>query len=127
MAKSLVKNKLGSKTYGFIIPSDATSAVDFLNLLDGEYEVYEKQSESGNETVNEAFKVRVQIRNTETDQRDYITMYIDTTKNEEDVKNALIGQVVNGINVDEVVIIEFKRETFSTGSTGSTGSGSSGG
>lgn len=116
MAKSLVKNKLGSKTYSFYIPADSTSATDFLNLLDGEYELYEKVSESGNEAVNEAFRVRVQIRDSQTDKRDYITMYIDTTKNEDDVRNALIGQVVNGINVDEVVIIEFKREVFATGS-----------
>lgn len=117
MAKSLIRNKLGSKTYGFVVPADATSVADFLNLLDGEYEVYEKVSESGSEVVNEAFKVRVQIRDTASDKRDYITMYVDTTKNENDVRNALLGQVVNGVNVDEVVIIEWKRETFATGST----------
>ncbi len=117
MAKSLVRNKLGSKTYGFIIPADSTSATDFLALLDGEYELYEKVSEAGSELVPEAFKVRLQIRDTNSDRRDYLTMYVDTTKNEDDVRNALVGQVVNGINVDEVVIIEWKRETFNTGSS----------
>ena len=114
MAKSLVRNKLGSKVFGFVIPADANSASDFLALLDGEYEVYEKVAEQGNESVNEAYKVRLQIRDTNTDKRDYISMYVDTTKNENDVKSAFLGQVVNGINVDEVVIIEWKREIFNS-------------
>ncbi|WP_457622989.1 hypothetical protein [Persephonella sp.] len=114
MAKSLIRNTLGSKTYGFSVPAGATDAVAFADaVLDGEYEVYTKVSESGNENVTSAYHVRVQIRDSNSDKRDYITIYLDINKNENDLVSALKGKVINGINVDEVVIINFKKVNFS--------------
>lgn len=110
--KSLIRNKLGDKAYGFSVPAPASDLSGFLNLLEGTYEVYEKKSETGSDDVSSAFRVRLQIRNSSTDARDYLTMYVDITKNENDVKNALVGKNVNGIDVDEVVIIEWKRVNF---------------
>ena len=106
MAKSVVVNKLGNRRFTMYIPSTAQNANDFLNLLDGEWDIYELQSSEGNETVSGEYKhCTVMIQDETTHKKQYMSFYMKATKNEDDVVSALQGRTFNGIKADVVYVL----------------------
>ena len=59
MAKSLIRNTLGNRTFGFAVPADGATAKTFAeNNLDGKFVVYEVEATSGNEVVSDLLDVK---------------------------------------------------------------------
>ncbi len=120
MAKSYVVNRLGDRSFPFYIPSTASNASEFLNLLDGEWEIYEQVSTQGNETVSGEFKhVTVMVQDDNTKLKTYMRFYIPSTKDEDDIVAALSGKTFNNVKADAVYVLNVTW----VGSTSGTSSG----
>lgn len=63
MAKTYVKNKLGSITKGFNLPCDDTVAVTFMDTFCvGEYAIYSETSTSGSDAATSYNLVNVMVK-----------------------------------------------------------------
>ncbi|WP_216842255.1 hypothetical protein [Campylobacter sp. CCUG 57310] len=64
MAKSLVRNQIAGRTFGFAVPADGATAKTFCdNHLEGIYNIYEVESTSGNEVEASVLRVTVTGKN----------------------------------------------------------------
>ncbi|MDO5650331.1 MAG: hypothetical protein Q4G11_06975 [Gallicola sp.] len=114
MAKSLVRNKISSRTFGFIASADATATKAFCDAhLDGTYAIYESAGKTGNET--EAAFNRVTVTGKATDGRKTsFSFYSKSTLNEDEIRAALREKTYNGVKFDEVYIIHMQAINLGT-------------
>ncbi|MCK9373455.1 MAG: hypothetical protein M0P91_09665 [Sulfuricurvum sp.] len=112
--KSLVKNQLGPVSQNIYLPCTAVNAETICaDLLEGTYKVFEETSSVGSDAaVTLVYETRVQYRNTGTGKRDYLHFFAKSTTNTDEIVATLKGLTINGILIDEVVIIGFKPVTF---------------
>ena len=110
--KSLVVNRISNKNHTFALPCASTVAVAFATaMLDGEWQVFEFESESGNETETSYKEMQIMVKNATSKEKTYLNIKVKANKVEADVFASLIGLTINGIIVDEAFIISDKLVT----------------
>ena len=111
MAKSLIRNTLGNRTFGFALPADGATAKTFCdNNLDGTYEVFEVEASSGNDTVAEFYDVTVTGKNA-AGRKTTFRFYASSTKNEDEIMTALQDKTFNGVKFEQIYIINMEKIT----------------
>jgi len=124
MAVSMIRQKLGNKTFTSYVPADDENAKAFADaLMPGEYEILKKTGENGSDTVTQSRKWTVMIRNEETHEKTYLTFYSPISKSSDDVKSALSGKTFNGVKADTIVVINARKYTFGAGADAGDGEG----
>ena len=113
MAKSLIRNTLGSRTFGFAVPADGAAAKTFAdNNLDGKYVVYEVESTSGNDVVTDLWDVTVTGKSATTKGKHTFQVYADFSKTEDEIRTALLNKTFNGVKFEEVFITNMTPVTI---------------
>jgi len=113
MAQSLIRNKVGEKTYNIYVPADDANAKSFADaVLEGTYEVLAKSSTAGSDAVTEAEDVTIFYEEDATKKRGYLRFLAKSSSDEEAILSALVGKTYNGIKADKVVIISMRTVTF---------------
>lgn len=112
--KVMIKNALGDKVVNSYLPMTVANATTLAeDLLEGTYSIFEEVSTSGNDTgVVLAYDTQVQVRNSTTGKKTYLRFIAKSTKNPDDIQTVLTGLTVNGILIDEVVILAFRPMSF---------------
>jgi len=110
MAKTLIRNVLGGKSFSFYVPANDENAQGFCSaILQGEYEGLIEQGVEGNDTVAGGYnKVTVLIEDN-AGQKLYVNMACPVTKSEEDIYNALAGVTLNGVHADKMYVTRMTR------------------
>ena len=99
MAKSLIRNTLGNRTFGFAVPADGATAKTFAeNNLDGKFVVYEVESTSGKSETSKG--------------KHTFQFYADFSKDEDEVRTALLNKTFNGVKFEEVFVINMQHITI---------------
>lgn len=112
--KVLIKNALGDKVVNSYLPMNVANAVTLMDdVCEGTYKVFLEKSETGSDTaVVSANDCQVQVRNSTTGKKTYLRFIAKGTKNPDEIQTALTGLTINGILIDEVVIIAFRPMAF---------------
>ena len=111
MAKSLIRNTLGNRTFGFAVPADGATAKSFCeNHLDGTYQVFEVEESLGNDTVAEFYDVTVTGKNA-ANRKTTFRFYASSTKNEDEIMAALQDKTFNGVKFESIFIINMEKIT----------------
>ena len=115
MAKSLVVNTLGGKRKFIYLPCNDTVAADFATqMLDGEHEVYAKESAMGTDSgITAARSVTVSGKDTTTFKKATLSFTAKANKSTDDIELALKGKTYNGVKFDEVTVIKSVPLSFS--------------
>lgn len=114
MAKVLFKNALGDKVVNSYLPMTVANAKTLIeDVCEGTYSIYEELSSAGTDTaVTLAYDTQVQVRNSGTGKKAYLRFIAKSTVNPDQIQDTLNGLTVNGILIDEVVIIAFRPMAF---------------
>ncbi len=107
----------GSTSNIYIPAADEATALSVAQALcDGQLEVFEAPADvvttvaSG---TNVSYtRVDAMFKNSTTQEKGYISLHIKATKTLDDVITALTGKIINGINVDSVVILSSRAYTM---------------
>lgn len=109
MAKTLIRNKIAGKNYGFIVPADNEKAKAFADVaLDGEYEIYERKSETGDSAEAAAIEYTVTGKS-DTGHKTTFSFYAKANVGEAEIKTALLNKTFNGVRFSELYIISAKN------------------
>jgi hypothetical protein len=113
MAVSMIRQKLGNKTFINYVPASDEDAKSFADaLMPGEYTILTRVAESGSDNVTEAMKWILMLRNEETHEKTYLTFYAPLSKSENDIRDALLGKTFNGVKADTIVVITARKYSF---------------
>lgn len=113
MAKSLIRNTLGNRTFGFAVPADGATAKTFAdNNLDGKYVIYEVENTSGNEIETDLWDVTVTGKSLTSKAKTTFQFYADYTKDEDDIRAALLNKTFNGVKFEEVYLTNMQHITI---------------
>jgi hypothetical protein len=113
MGVSMIRQKLGNKVFTNYVPADDTNAKEFAdNVMVGEYDILTKISENGSDNVTESMKWTLMLRNDETHEKTYLNFYSPISKDENDIREALLSKTFNGVKVDSVVVIGARSYKF---------------
>ncbi|WP_170000596.1 hypothetical protein [Campylobacter sp. RM9328] len=105
MAKSLIRNTINGRRYGFIVPADDVVAGTFAAAaLDGEYSIYLQTGESGTETEAAVLEYTITGKNN-AGAKTTFSFYAKPSVTENDIHTALIEKTFNGVKFDEIYII----------------------
>ena len=121
---SMIRQKLGNKTFTSYVPATAENAKNLADaVLPGEYEILEKVGESGSDTVSGGYRFwSVMIKNS-SDLKTYLSFVAPLSKNSNDIINALKGKTFNDVKADRVVIINSRTVNLaSSDDSGDSGS-----
>ncbi len=111
--KSLIVNRFNGKNHSFALPCASTVAATFCSdMLEGEYQVFKFDTESGFETETSYKEMQIMVKNSTSKEKTYLNIKVKASKVEADVFTALIGLTVNGIVIDEAFIISDKLVTL---------------
>ncbi len=112
--KSYIINQLGSVTlHGYLPMTPANAETVCADLLEGTYAVYEATTEVGSDNgVVLAFDVSLQFRDSTTGKKGYFKGIVKSTVNPDEIQTAFKGLTINGILIDEVVILRYSSLTF---------------
>ena len=112
--KCLVKNALGDKVLNMYLPMSSANAFTLMESVgEGTYKVFELLSLAGTDnTVFSANDCQVQVRDSATGKKAYLRFIAKSSKNPDEIQTALTGLTVNGILINEVVIISFRPMVF---------------
>ena len=112
--KSYIINQLGSVTLHSYLPCNAVNAETICaDLLDGTYAVYEATTEVGSDNgVTVAYDASVQFRDSNTGKKGYWKGIVKSTVSPDDMQVAFKGLTINGILIDEVVVLRYSPLTF---------------
>ena len=112
MAKTLIRNTLGGRTFGFAVPADGATAKTFAeNNLDGKFAVYEVESTTGNEVVAQLWDVTVTGKNA-AGKKYTFQFYADYSKDEDEIRAALLNKTFNEVKFEEVFVINLQPITI---------------
>lgn len=112
--KCLIKNSLGATVVNNYVPMTSVNAATLAtDLFEGTWKVFEETSMVGSDAaVVLAYDTQLQVRNSVTGKKTYLRFIAKSTKNPDDIQTALIGTTINGIVIDEVVVIAFRPMSF---------------
>ena len=128
MATSMIRQKLGNKTFNNYVPADSDNAKAFADaVIVGEYEVLELVGEAGNDTVTGGYKkYTVMIKDETTHKSTYLNLVVGLGKTSTDIRNALLGKTFNGVKADKVIVLNERDYSVASSDSGGSGSGGSG-
>ena len=110
---SMVRQRLGGKTFTSYFPATAETAKDFADaLMPGEYEILEKVGESGDDNVTDGYRMWVVMVKDTNDVKTYLSFATPLNKNSSDVISTLQDKTFNGVKADKVVIINSRTTQF---------------
>jgi len=123
MATSMIRQKLGNKTFVNYVPADDENAKALAEaVLPGEYEILKLVGESGSDTVTGGYKkFTVMLKDEETHKSTYLNIVVPQGKNSDDIRNALLGKTFNGVKADRVVVLNERKITIASDDTGEGG------
>ena len=109
--KTMVKNKLGSRKHTITLPSDNTVAQEFADtFLDGEYQIFEKQSDNGASDVESVYYRMTALLISDTNHlKAYINLVVPQSKSEDDVRTALMGKTINGVKAERIIFRDVRK------------------
>ncbi len=111
--KSMIRNRVGSKTFTNYLPCGSTEAQAFADaVMDGTTAVYEELSTVGSDAVDTARDVNVMVQNETSGAKAYLNFLIKSTKHEGDVIAALLNKTFDGVLADKVVVISMRSREF---------------
>ncbi|QKG28765.1 hypothetical protein [Campylobacter sp. RM16187] len=109
MAKSLIRNQLAGRTFGFALPADGATAKTFCdNHLEGTYSVYEVEATQGNEVEAKVLRVTVTGKSA-AGRKHTITFYGKAGLKESEIRTALQDVTFNNVKFDEVFVINISE------------------
>ena len=112
--KSMIKNALGDRVLTSYVPCTSANAQTLCEtLLEGTWSVFELASESGTDNATQAYDAQIQFRNSGTGKKGYWRGIVKSTISADDIQDTFMGKTLNGILVDEVVIISYAGMAFS--------------
>jgi len=114
MAKSMIRNTLGSKTVTFYLPCDGETANNVCSsLLDGEYKIFETDGSNvgGNEKETAVYNVTVQLKSAD-NLKTYVNFAMKANKTAGDVEAAFVGTTVNGLKVDSTLVLGMSKVNY---------------
>ncbi|NPA44156.1 MAG: hypothetical protein GXO49_01340 [Chlorobi bacterium] len=125
MAISMIRQKLGTKTFTSYVPAGDEDAKAFADaVMPGEYEILAKTGESGSDSVTESRKWTLMLRNDETHEKTYLTFFAPLSKSSKDIKEALTGKTFNGVKADTIVVLHSRKYQFASNDSSDDGSSS---
>lgn len=105
MAKSLVRQQLGDRTFSFVLPADGATAKTFVEAnIDGEYAILESVSKSGSDVETKVLDTTVTIKSA-SEHKVTFSFYAKSTADENSIRAALKAKTFNGVKADDVYII----------------------
>lgn len=109
MAKCLVRNVIGDRTFGFLVSADSATAKGFCeNFLDGTFEIFENVAKSGSPV--EALVNKVTLTGKSNDGRKAtFSFYAKSNLNEDELRAAVLNKTFNQVEFDEVYIISMSQ------------------
>lgn len=109
MAKSLVRNVIGGRTFGFITSGDAAATKAFCDTnLEGTYAIYEVTSKAGNDV--EAMVNLVTVTGKAKDGRKTtFSFYAKSNLSEDELRAGLLNVTFDGVKFEEVYIIHMQQ------------------
>lgn len=112
--KSMIRNKVGNKTFTLYVPASHTNAQAFADaVLDGESIVFSQGSVTGTGVGVVSYRdVSLMIQNNTTGQKAYLGFAIKSNKNEDDVISALLNKTFNGVKAEKIVITGMRTVTL---------------
>jgi len=116
MAKSMIRNTLGTKTMTFYLPCKGSVAGDICSsLLDGEYSVFETDGANagGNEKETAVYNVTVQLKSAD-NLKTYVNFAMKANKTAGDVESAFVGTTVNGLKVKSTLVLGMSKVNYET-------------
>lgn len=122
MATSMIRQKLGNKTFNNYVPANSTDAQALADaVLPGEYEILELVGETGTETVSGGYKkYTVMLKDDTTHKSTYLNIVVGQGKTSSDIRNALTGKTFNGVKADRVIVLnEIKYSVADTSGSNS--------
>jgi hypothetical protein len=126
MATSYIFNQLGPSVRAFRVPADSSDAQAFAqNHLAGKWSVWERVGLYGNPVATQAYRMRVMIRDNESGKHAFLNFYMKTTKDRQELISLLKGQTINGVEADDVIIVEQRKVVFATDDSSSDSSSGS--
>ena len=100
MAKSLIRNTLGNRTFGFAVPADGATAKTFAeNNLDGKF-------------VVDLWDVTVTGKSATTKTKHSFQFYAKFNKTEDEIRTALLNKTFDGVKFEEVFVINMQQVTI---------------
>lgn len=114
MAKCMIRNALGEKVINHYLPMSPANAQTFAeDILDGTFKVFEETQSVGTDVgVVSANMVRVQLADSASGKKAYMSFIGKANKSTDDIRAVLKGLTVNGVIMDTVTFIEFAPLTF---------------
>ena len=110
MAKVLFRNKLGNTTKTSALPCSATDAVTIVEAVTvGEYAIFENTSTSGTDSNPASYRVASLMLKSLNEEKTYVNIAIPSTKGTADIKTAFEGTTVNGVLVEEIVVLSLRE------------------
>ena len=123
MATSMIRQKLGNKTFNNYVPADADNAKALADgVLVGEYEVLELVGEAGSDNVAGGYKkYTVMIKDETTHKSTYLNLVVGLGKESSDIRSALLGKTFNGVKADKVIVLNEREYSLASSDSGSGG------
>jgi len=123
MAISMIRQKLGNKTFTNYVPATDENAKYFADaLLPGEYQILTKVGENGNDTVSDGYRIYSVMIKDENDLKTYLTFAAPLNKTSDDIIEALKGKTFNDVKADKVVVINSRTINLASNDSGDSGS-----
>lgn len=108
MAKSIIKNILGIRSFNFALPADENVSKIFADrFLEGRYEIYKPILKSENEVGSQIWDVTVTGKSSE-GRKTTFSFYLKGDMHEGYVKEMLCGKTFNNVKFDTVYIINME-------------------
>ena len=118
---SMIRQKLGNKTFTSYVPATAENAKGLADaVLPGEYEILEKVGEAGSDAVTGGYRFWTVMVKNDADLKTYLSFVAPLSKSSNDIITALKGKTFNGVKADNVVVINSR--TVNIADTGGSNS-----
>ena len=119
MAVSMIRQKLGNKTFTNYVPAGDEDAKSFADaLMPGEYTILTKVGESGSETVSDGYRHWVVMIKNENDVKTYLSFVSPLNKNSNDVISALKGKTFDTVKAEVVYVLNERDYTIAGADAG---------
>ncbi|MFC2588128.1 MAG: hypothetical protein ACFNYB_07530 [Campylobacter sp.] len=108
MAKSIIKNILGIRSFNFALPADENASKIFADrFLEGQYEIYKPVLKDENEVGSQIWDITVTGKSSE-GRKTTFSFYLKDDLHEGHVKEMLRGKTFNNVKFDTVYIINME-------------------
>jgi len=106
MAKSMIRQTLGDKSFTSYVPAGADEAKALAEaVMPGKIEIFQMVGETGSDNVTDGYKkYTVMVQNEESGDKTYFNLVVPLKKSASDIQEALKGKTFNGVKADIVYV-----------------------